>query len=418
MDPRAAARGAGPDRRASPERVDPSGPRALARARPGAGPGRPYSHRYRWLAPHPEPVRGAAWRPHCRPRARPRQRRASPSAGERGAMTAHRCRPTRTLLLYAQDNQGLGHVTRALTIARHLLAAYPDTVAYIATKSPVASHFRLPERCDYIKLPTLLAPAGLARTPAEEEAAKQHFRAIRGEILRDVALGLAPDLVLVDHEPLGSKGEFRDGLCALKAARPHTRFIFGLRDIMDDAARIRATWQEMGVYEAFEQLYDGIAVYGSSRLYNVADAYAIPASVQTKLEYCGYIVRDPPAEEESGALRQRYGLPPAGPLVVATVGSGRRRDRQHGGLQQRVRGAFRVSSARDRATCHAQGGATDSRRDPCGARVGALGASHGRGARDARGGAGVGARPGPRNACAPGARRDPGVRRGRASHGV
>src|SRR5205807_2012764 len=289
---------------------------------PGAGPGRPYSHRYRWLAPHPEPVRGAAWRPHCRPRARPRQRRASPSAGERGAMTTPRCRPTRTLLLYAQDNQGLGHVTRALTIARHLLAAYPDTVAYIATKSPVASHFRLPERCDYIKLPTLLAPAGLARTPAEEEAAKQHFRAIRGEILRDVALGLAPDLVLVDHEPLGSKGEFRDGLCALKAARPHTRFIFGLRDIMDDAARIRATWQEMGVYEAFEQLYDGIAVYGSSRLYNVADAYAIPASVQTKLEYCGYIVRDPPAEEESGALRQRYGLPPAGPLVVATVGSG------------------------------------------------------------------------------------------------
>ena len=237
-------------------------------------------------------------------------------------MTAPRCRPSRTLLLYAQDNQGLGHVTRALTIARHLLAAYPDTVAYIATKSPVASHFRLPERCDYIKLPTLLAPAGLARTPAEEEAAKEHFRAIRGEILRDVALGLAPDLVLVDHEPLGSKGEFRDGLCALKAARPHTRFIFGLRDIMDDAARIRATWQEMGVYEAFEQLYDGIAVYGSSRLYNVADAYAIPASVQTKLEYCGYIVRDPPAEEESGALRQRYGLPPAGPLVVATVGSG------------------------------------------------------------------------------------------------
>ena len=49
-------------------------------------------------------------------------------------MTAARCRSSRTLLLYAQDNQGLGHVTRTLTIARHLLAAYPDTVAYIATR--------------------------------------------------------------------------------------------------------------------------------------------------------------------------------------------------------------------------------------------------------------------------------------------
>ena len=238
-------------------------------------------------------------------------------------MTAARCRPSRTLLLYAQDNQGLGHVTRTLTIARHLLAAYPDTVAYIATKSAVASHFRLPERCDYIKLPTLVAPATFERSPEEEEATKQHFRAIRGQVLRDVALGLAPDLVLVDHEPLGSKGEFREGLWSLKAARPHTRFIFGLRDIMDDAARIRTSWQEMGVYRAFEELYDGIAVYGSARLYDVAAAYAIPSSVHPKLEYCGYIVRDPPAHASApNTLRARYGLPASGPLVVATVGSG------------------------------------------------------------------------------------------------
>ena len=58
---------------------------------------------------------------------------------------------TRTLLLYAQDSRGLGHITRALTIARRILAAYPTSVAYIATKSPVASNFTLPERCDYIK---------------------------------------------------------------------------------------------------------------------------------------------------------------------------------------------------------------------------------------------------------------------------
>src|SRR5881296_2119076 len=96
--------------------------------------------------------------------------------------------PTRTLLLYAQDHKGLGHITRTLTIARQLLAAYPDAVAYVATESPIT---------------------------------------------RDVALGLAPDLVLVDHEPLGHKGEFSDGLSALKAHSPGTKFVFGLRDIMD-----------------------------------------------------------------------------------------------------------------------------------------------------------------------------------------
>src|SRR5216117_1634331 len=159
----------------------------------------------------------------------------------------------RTLLLYAQDNQGLGHITRTLTIARHMLARHPNCVAYIATKSPLAG-FTLPERCDYIKLPVLLYPPPGARqwTADQEKAAKQHFRKVRGQMLRDAVLGLAPDLVLVDHEPLGSKGEFRDGLWALKAKHPDSRFVFGLRDIMDDAARIRAAWEELGVYDALE----------------------------------------------------------------------------------------------------------------------------------------------------------------------
>src|SRR5204863_242854 len=221
-----------------------------------------------------------------------------------------------------QDDKGLGHVTRTLTIARHILARHPNCVAYIATKSPLAG-FTLPERCDYIKLPNLLAPPPGAGqwTVDEEEAAKQHFRRVRGEILRDAALGLAPDLVLVDHEPLGSKGEFREGLWALKTQHPETRFVFGLRDIMDDAARIRAAWEELGAYDALENLYDGIAVYGSPDLYDVAQAYALPGSVQPKPHYCGYVVRARPAVDP-GMVRRRLGLAENTPFVLATVGSG------------------------------------------------------------------------------------------------
>ena len=237
-------------------------------------------------------------------------------------MIASQPTQVRTVLLYAQDNKGLGHVTRTLTVARHILERHPHCVAYIATKSPL-SGFTLPERCDYIKLPNLLTPPpGTSRwTMDEEKAAKQHFRKVRGQMLRDAALGLAPDLVLVDHEPLGSKGEFRDGLRALKAERPATRFVCGLRDIQDDAGRIRALWQEVGIYDVLENLYDGIAVYGSPRLYDVAAAYGIPPSVQSKLHYCGYIVRDPPTVR-AGELRHRHGLPDDGPVVLATVGSG------------------------------------------------------------------------------------------------
>ena len=235
-------------------------------------------------------------------------------------MTDSRAAPARTLLLYAQDGQGMGHIMRTLTIARHLLAAHPNTVAYIATESPIAGDFRLPERCDYVKLPVGLRP-GTQQTVEEAAAAADRCRVLRAQLLRDTALGLTPDLVLVDHEPLGHKGEFRDGLRALKAQRPETKFVFGLRDIMDDVGRIRAQWRDLGVYDAFESLYDGIAVYGSRRLYDAAAAYAIPAAVHPKLHYCGYIVREAVPIDPS-ELRRHHGVPQAARLVVATVGSG------------------------------------------------------------------------------------------------
>ncbi len=227
----------------------------------------------------------------------------------------------RIVLLYAQDTQGLGHISRTLTIARHLLSAQLEAVVYIVTKSPIAGIFSLPERCDYIKLPRRITPAAVLQTEGEREAAKQRFRVLRSRLLLDTALELVPDLVLVDHEPLGFAGEFRDGLYVLKERHPGTRFIFGLRDIMDEPASTRTQWHELGVYDALEHLYDGIAVYGWPALYDVAEAYALPASTRTKLHYCGYIVRDLPTSDPA-EVRQKYGLPETGPLVVATVGSG------------------------------------------------------------------------------------------------
>jgi predicted glycosyltransferase len=227
-----------------------------------------------------------------------------------------------TFLLYAQDGKGMGHIARTTTIARHLLAAYPNSVAYITTESPAIAEFTLPDRCDYLKLPVRLTPAGIHGTDAEEVAARDRFRMnVRSRILREAALALQPDLVLVDHEPLGRKGEFRDGLFALKEQSPETTFIFGLRDIMDGVSRTREMWQELGVYDALEHLYDGIAVYGSQELYDVAKAYAIPPSVVPKLHYCGYVVRELPVVD-SNAIRRQHGLPSEGPLLIATVGGG------------------------------------------------------------------------------------------------
>src|SRR5262245_9833075 len=129
------------------------------------------------------------------------------------------------ILLYAQDQRGLGHINRTLTIARHLLAAWPRAVAYIATRSPINNGFVLPERCDYIKLASRLVPEGFPHDIDD----KRQFRRARRPMLREATECLSPDLVIVDHEPLGMNAEFREGLYALKEMRPDAAVVFGLR---------------------------------------------------------------------------------------------------------------------------------------------------------------------------------------------
>src|SRR5262249_35454291 len=138
-----------------------------------------------------------------------------------------------TIALYAQDKHGLGHINRTLAIVRRLLAAQSRAVAVILTESRIPGIFDVPERCDFIKLPVRITPTEVTQTAEEQEAARARHRALTRQLLHDAVVGLTPELVLVDHEPLGYSGEFRDGLYALKERSPATRFVFGLRDIMD-----------------------------------------------------------------------------------------------------------------------------------------------------------------------------------------
>src|SRR2546429_5856846 len=121
-------------------------------------------------------------------------------------MTVLRSLPlnVRTLFLYAQDTHGMGHVTRTLTIARHVLARYPNAVAYVATASPVAGQLALPPRGDYIKIPTLLTPPRGGLPPPQEEEGKRHFRRLPGANLRGAGLGLQPGVGLCDQQTTGS----------------------------------------------------------------------------------------------------------------------------------------------------------------------------------------------------------------------
>jgi predicted glycosyltransferase len=222
------------------------------------------------------------------------------------------------IMFYCHDSYGLGHLRRTLTLARHLRASAPAINQLIVTGSPLAHDLLLPEDGDYVKLPSVV------KTGRDEYAARslplafERISRMRAEIIESVARNVHPDALLVDHAPAGLKGELIPALRELRRSSD-ARLIVGLRDVVDEAPRVRATWKREGVYELLEDVYDLVLVYGDPRVYDVVSEYRLSPRVARKTRYVGYLARNShrPPEQVRRALGLRTEK-----LVVATVGGG------------------------------------------------------------------------------------------------
>jgi predicted glycosyltransferase len=138
--------------------------------------------------------------------------------------------------------------------------------------------------------------------------------AIRAAIIRQTAESFRPDLLLVDKEPLGLKGEVLPTLKMLKAHG--TTLVLGLRDIMDEPTQLLQEWKRKKVLPALQQLYDEIWVYGLADFADPLQGVACPASVRAKMIYTGYLRRAVPHLNTTELPVRRD------PYVLVTVGGG------------------------------------------------------------------------------------------------
>jgi predicted glycosyltransferase len=120
--------------------------------------------------------------------------------------------------------------------------------------------------------------------------------------------------------PHGAMGELVPTLEAL-APLP-VRVILGLRDILDAPEVVRDRWELEGAFDAVEQHYHEVLVYGSQDVFDVAAQYSWPATISNRLRYCGYVTAADRGSP-SGTLRTRFlRRQPNGDLIVAIAGSG------------------------------------------------------------------------------------------------
>jgi predicted glycosyltransferase len=221
------------------------------------------------------------------------------------------------LLIYSHDTFGLGHLRRCRAIAHALVRHRADLQVLILTGSPIIGSFSFLNRVDFVRIPGVIKLRDGDYMPLSLDIGLSDILAIRGQIIRHTAEAFAPDLFLVDKEPLGLRGEVRDTLIMLK--RQGVPLILGLRDVLDEPGQLAEEWQRKRVAPALSGLYDRIWVYGLPAICNALEGIDLPTPIRRKILYTGYLRREP------GSGARSLGLPPAladRPYILVTTGGG------------------------------------------------------------------------------------------------
>lgn len=212
-----------------------------------------------------------------------------------------------TAMLYSHDTYGLGHLRRNLSLGHALMARDPSSRVVLVSGSRVATAWRLPRNMSVVQLPAAVktgaeqyAPVGTGTMPL--------VLAQRSGLLATLLMRVRPDVLLVDHAPLGMKGELALTLSLARESMPDTRVILGLRDILDDPAVVRRTWAEQGIAGTLEEFYDQVLVYGCRDIFDISELYGLSETVRQRTTFVGYIAKDAAMEARAG--RPVPGRPP------------------------------------------------------------------------------------------------------------
>ncbi|MGD9792075.1 MAG: glycosyltransferase family protein [Acidimicrobiia bacterium] len=205
-------------------------------------------------------------------------------------------------LFSSHDGYGLGHIRRNTLIAAAVLEADPEAEVTLVTGVSKRPAWLRHPRLTVVEVPSLLKDSdGSYRNPgmAFEEAIAR--RAIRFDAL---VADLQPEVIVIDRHPYGIAGELRAGV---NRARAHgAAVVLGLRDILDEPARINAEINGQG-WADVDTLFTDLLVYGDPVLCDHEREYGVPL----RPRYTGWVTES----VEPLPLDQRM-------LVVAAGGGG------------------------------------------------------------------------------------------------
>ena len=225
-------------------------------------------------------------------------------------------RVARRALFYSHDTFGLGHLRRTRAIANALVQAHPGLSVIIISGSPVVGSFEYGNGVDYVRVPGVVKQPNGDYTSMNLKVDLDEAVSLREAIIRETAAIFSPDLLIVDKEPAGFRGELLPTLEMMKRRGAH--IVLGVRDVMDDPALLRREWERKGAADALLRHYDDVVVYGLRSFHEPLASLGLPKGVEQRIRYTGYLRRDLPLEPHF----VEYPPVARGQFVLVTTGGG------------------------------------------------------------------------------------------------
>jgi len=223
--------------------------------------------------------------------------------------------------LYSPGMVGFGHIRRNASIAQALLGSRPESVIVMIAEARQIGALPMPAGVDYVTLPALRKEADGSRRPRFLNVSDQDLVTLRESVIRSALEAFEPDVLIVDHLPLGAARELTRTLEQLQE-RGTTRCVLGLRDVLQDPETVRRTWSEQGHAEAIRDYYDAVWIYGDPAVYDPVREYGVLDPVAAKVRYAGYLDERPRLQFAAIHADPLLATLPPGKLALCVVGGG------------------------------------------------------------------------------------------------
>lgn len=219
------------------------------------------------------------------------------------------------VVLYSHDSQGLGHFRRnralASVLSRRLPAISGRPVTGLLINGVAgATTSALPAGFDVVTLPAI-GKNGAGYLPRRLDLGLSAVTGLRSRIVRATVDAFAPDLVIVDRHALGVDGELTSALAELRAARPRTSVVLGLRDVLDAPEATAAEWRRTPA-SVVRELFDEVWCYGDPRVHDLRTTGEVPAELHDLVVHQGYLALGRAEDPTDPVADQPYLLTSAG----------------------------------------------------------------------------------------------------------